>query len=159
VIAGHDLAAELRIRHAPQRAPGQGRHVPALQQQHGRDLGQRLDHQHGRHERLTGKVPLEEILVDADVLDRDEPATRLVLRDRVDQERGIAKADAIEKGGEIYGHAVSVVLGSRFSVLGSCSRSGFGSGFGFGFKFRFRFRFGSLFSELPPENKNAEAER
>ena len=37
-----------------------------------RHLRQRLDHQHARHQRRAGKMPLEEFFVDGDVLDRDE---------------------------------------------------------------------------------------
>ena len=35
-----------------------------------------------------GKVPLEEVLVDGDVLDRDDAPPRLVVRDGVDQGDG-----------------------------------------------------------------------
>ena len=50
-----------------------------------RHLRQRLDHQDRRHHRRAGKVSLEEIFVDREVLERDEPGARLVLPDRVDQ--------------------------------------------------------------------------
>ena len=41
---------------------------------------------------VAGKVPLEEVLVDRDVLDRHDAPARLVLGDRVDQRRRIAVA-------------------------------------------------------------------
>ena len=41
-------------------------------------------------------MALEEIFVDGDVLERDDPLSRLVLGDGVDEERGKAVADAFE---------------------------------------------------------------
>jgi hypothetical protein len=41
-------------------------------------------------------MPLEEILVDRDVLDRHQPLPRLVLGDRVDEERGKAVGEPID---------------------------------------------------------------
>ena len=42
-------------------------------------------------------MPLKKVLVDRDVLVRDQPAARLVLRDPVDQKRRVAIAEAIEE--------------------------------------------------------------
>ena len=84
-IARHDLAAELRVVDAAQRHARGPRALAALEDQHRRDLRQRLDHQHGGHERHAREVSLEEFFVDGDVLERDEPVARLVLPDGVDQ--------------------------------------------------------------------------
>ena len=80
-VAGHDLLSELGVLHAAQR------HAPAGKQQR-RHLSERLDHQHARHQRRAGKVPLKELFVDGDVLDRHDPAARLVLDDVIDEKRG-----------------------------------------------------------------------
>ena len=77
-IARHHLLAELGVLDAAQQDP-------AVAHEQRRDLRQRLDHQHARHQRHPGKVPLEELFVDGDVLDRDDPATRFELRDLVHQ--------------------------------------------------------------------------
>ena len=45
---------------------------------------------------LLRKVSLEEIFVDGDVLERDQPLPRLVLGDGVDEERGKAVGEAFE---------------------------------------------------------------
>ena len=76
------------------------RDVPrrAVHQQDGRDLRQGLDHQHARHHRRAGKMPLKEIFVDGDVLDRHDPAAGLMLGDGVDQRRGIAIAEPVDGG-------------------------------------------------------------
>ena len=67
--------AERRVGRRPARGRAAGR----------RHLRQRFDHQHTRHQRAPGKVPLEELLVDRDVLVRDEAPPRLVLQDDVEQ--------------------------------------------------------------------------
>ena len=77
-------------------APDDRRAAGRVHQQDGRDLRQRLDHEHARHQRRAGKMPLEEILVDGDVLDRLDPPPGLVLGDGVNQRRGIAVAEAVE---------------------------------------------------------------
>ena len=41
-------------------------------------------------------MTLEKILVDGDVLDRDQPPPRLMLGDTVDKERGKAVREAVE---------------------------------------------------------------
>jgi hypothetical protein len=48
-------------------------------------------------------VSLKKFFVDGDVLDGHEPVAGLVLRNRVDQERGIAIVDAVEERGKIEG--------------------------------------------------------
>ena len=74
---GTTWLAELRAVDAAQRRAVR-RVVPsaACSEQHARRLGQRLDHQHARHQRRARKVSLEEVFVDGDVLDRDQPLTR-----------------------------------------------------------------------------------
>ena len=85
-IAGHDLTAELGVVDAAQVDARVRRRVLALQQQNRRHLRQRFQHQHRRHQRRARKMSLEEFFVDRDVLDRDQPAARLVLGDRVDEQ-------------------------------------------------------------------------
>ena len=97
-IAGHHLQPELGVVDAAQ--PGAaGRRLAGVHEQDGRDLRQRLDHQDARHQRRAGKMPLEEILVDRDVLDGHDPAPGLVLGDRVDERRRIAIAEPVDGGG------------------------------------------------------------
>ena len=55
-------------------------------------------------QRRPGKVSLEELLVDGDVLDRDEPPARLVLGDRVDEQRRIPVAQPVEENGDVDHH-------------------------------------------------------
>ena len=69
-VARHDLQPELGVVHAAQPGAPDRRAVGAVHQQDGRDLGQRLDHQDARHHRRAGEMPLEEVFVDGDVLDR-----------------------------------------------------------------------------------------
>ena len=96
-VARHHLAAEPRtVDAAEHRAQGRGLAV-RLEQQHPGGLGEHLDHQHPGHDRIARKVPLEELLVDGDVLDGDEPHPRLVLDDVVEQHGGIAEAEAVEE--------------------------------------------------------------
>ena len=90
-VAGHDLLAELGVVHAAQRRPA----PPAIRKR--RDLGQRLDHQHRRHQWRAGKVPLEELFVDGDVLDRHDPASRLVLDDVIYEKRWVAIGEPVER--------------------------------------------------------------
>ena len=96
--------------------------LAALEDQDGRHLGQRLDHEHAGHQWRARKVTLEELLVDGDVLVRDQPVAGLVLGHRVDQQRRIAVVDAVEERWEVNRHG-RIVHASRFSVLGSCSGS------------------------------------
>jgi hypothetical protein len=53
-------------------------------------------------------MPLEEVFVDRDVLDRDETAAGFVLRDRVDERRGIPVAESFDRLGHIDGHGGGV---------------------------------------------------
>ena len=97
LIAGNDVLAELRAVDATQldahaRSTAAGR----VEQQQRRRLGQRLDHEDGRHQRLARKMTLEEFFVDGDVLERHQPLPRLVLGDGVDEERGKAVGEAFE---------------------------------------------------------------
>ena len=75
-----------------------------LSEKDGRDLGQGLNHEHARHERRSGKMSLEEFLVDGDVLDRNDPASGLVLEHRVNERRGVAIAEAFEDFRNVDGH-------------------------------------------------------
>jgi hypothetical protein len=87
--------------------------IGAVDEQQRRHLRERLDHQDARHQRRARKMSLEELLADADVLERDEALARLVLSDRVDECRRIPVAEAIES------------LGNWWKQRGLCSRSGF----------------------------------
>src|SRR3954465_13699049 len=53
-------------------------------------------------------MALEKLFVDRDVLDRNQPPARLVLDDRVDQQRGIAVAQAVEYLRYVDRHPASV---------------------------------------------------
>ena len=55
-----------------------------------------------------GKVALEELLVDGDVLDGDQPPARLVLGDGVDEHRRIPVAQAIQRLRDVDRHGASV---------------------------------------------------
>ena len=77
LVAGHDAAPELPAGDATQRHPGR-RQAAVLEHQGRGGLGQRLDLQDRGHERQPGKMALEELLVDRDLLDGDQTATRLV---------------------------------------------------------------------------------
>jgi hypothetical protein len=48
-------------------------------------------------------MPLEEILVDGDVLDGLDAASGLMLRDGIDQGRRIALTEAVERSENVYG--------------------------------------------------------
>ena len=96
LIAGNDLLAELRAINAAQVHPRALTAADFIEQQQRRRLRQRLDHEDRRHQRLVRKVSLEEVFVDGDVLERDQPLPRLVLGDRVDEERGKAVREAFE---------------------------------------------------------------
>jgi hypothetical protein len=43
-------------------------------------------------------MPLEEVFVDGHVLDRHEPAARLMLLDGIDERRRKPKADSVQQG-------------------------------------------------------------
>ncbi len=100
-IAGHDGQPELRVVNAAQiRARGRAR-AGGLRQENRRHLREGLDHQHARHQRSAGKVPLEKLFADGDVLVRDDPTPGIVLRDRIHQRRRVAVAQAIEDFGDV----------------------------------------------------------
>ncbi len=96
-VPRHDLAPELRVVDAAQEDPGVRLPVTRVQQQEGRDLGERLDHQHAGHQRGAGKVALEELLVDGDVLHRHDAPVRLVLGDVVHEERRVPVAQPVDQ--------------------------------------------------------------
>ena len=49
-------------------------------------------------------MPLEELLVDGDILDGDDPGARLVLDHTVDEQRGIAITEPVEQPGNVERH-------------------------------------------------------
>ena len=121
-IARHHLPPELRIVHAAQVGVPGRLAVGAVDQEQRGDLRQRLDHEHARHQRRAGKVPLEEIFVDGDVLDGDEPLAGLVLGDRVDERRRVPVAEPVDGFGDVEGHgpeSYQVQIGFRRFKSGS----------------------------------------
>ena len=73
----------------------------ALEEQYAHHLQQRFDHQHARHDGEAGEMPLEELLAHGDVLDGDQPDTRLVFDDGVDEKGGVSIVDAVEESGKV----------------------------------------------------------
>src|SRR5690606_6535427 len=59
-------------------------------------LGHRLDLQHARHDRAARKVALEELLVEADRLDRVNALAELDADDAVDQQQRVAVGQGLE---------------------------------------------------------------
>ena len=112
-VARHDLAPELRAVHAAQIRPTGGAGALPLHEQERRHLRERLDHQDARHERRAGKMPLEELLVDGDVLHGHQPVPWLVLGHRVDEERWIAIAEAVDHRRDVDGHRGHRRVGSE----------------------------------------------
>ena len=102
-IAWKDVAAELGVVDAAQRDARAHRRGSPIENQRRRHLGQRLDHQHRRHQRRAREMSLEVVFTDRDVLERHEPVARLVFSDCVDQQRRIAVGDATEKRWEVEG--------------------------------------------------------
>jgi hypothetical protein len=84
------VLAELGAVDAAQLHAGAVLSAGLVKEQQRRCLRQSLDHEDRRHQRLVRKMSLEKILVDRDVLERHQPLSRLVLGDRVDEQRGKA---------------------------------------------------------------------
>ena len=103
-IAGQHLPAELRVVHPAQGHARCRRHVAALEEKHRGKLRERLDGQDRGHNGRTGKVSRKEIFVDREILEGREPAARLMLPDRVDQERRKTVMNAVEERREIERH-------------------------------------------------------
>ena len=100
-IARHDGQSEFRVVDPSQIRP-RGRAIAPLREQDGCDLRERLDHQDARHQGRAGKVPLKKLLADRDILVRDDAASGLVLRHRVNEGGRIAIAEAIEDFRDVY---------------------------------------------------------
>ena len=94
----------------------------ALQQQNRRHLRQRFEHQHAGQRRRARKVALKEFFVDGDVLDGDETAARLVLRDRVDEHRRIPVAQPVQENGDVDHAPYGLGAGGR--RVGFCRAAG-----------------------------------
>ena len=99
----------------------------ACTEQQRRDLRQRLDHQHARHDRRAGKMSLEVIFADGDVLDGDEPLAGLVLHHRIDERRGEPVAEPIDGLGDVQGHGKVSVSGSTAGGSAPARARGAGS--------------------------------
>ena len=104
-IAGHDLPAELGVVDAAQRrrarsaarrrARGRAPTPPASAPRSSAPPG---------ISGVPGKCPWKNSSLTVTFLNADEPGARLVLPDRVDQERRITVIDAIEERGKVDGH-------------------------------------------------------
>ena len=92
------------------------RDAPAEQR---RDLRQRLDHQHARHDRRTREMPLKELLVDGDVLDGDDAAPGLVLEDVINEKRWIPKGETLDNWVMEDKDCYRIVQSSKFKRLQS----------------------------------------
>ncbi len=84
-IAGKHIATEFGAVDATQRDARGLRRAASVQNQRRRELRQRLDHEHGRHQWCAGEMSLEIIFADCDVLECHEPVAPLVFSDRVNQ--------------------------------------------------------------------------
>ena len=67
-IAGNDLRRNLALLTPRSDTRAVERCLGAIEHEHCRDLRQRLDHEHGRHQRRAGEMSLEELFADGDVL-------------------------------------------------------------------------------------------
>ena len=85
-IPRQHLPPELRVVDAAQRHARGRRHATLLEDQHRGELRERLDRQDRGHDRRARKVSLKEVFVDREIFEGREPAARLMLPDRVDQE-------------------------------------------------------------------------
>jgi hypothetical protein len=86
-IAGHDLPAELGVVHAAQPRAA----IDALgrrKQQQARDLRERLDHQHARHQRRAGKCPWKNSSFTVTFLTADDGGAGLVPDHRINEHDG-----------------------------------------------------------------------
>jgi hypothetical protein len=84
-VARDYAAPEFGAVDAAERGTGREWRTGAIENEDRRHLRERLDHQHGGHQRGTGKMPLKEIFTDRHILHRHEPVARLVLGDNVDE--------------------------------------------------------------------------
>ncbi len=114
-VTRHYLPPELRIVDATEVGMARRLAIRSLHQEQRRDLRQRLNHEHARHQRRAGKVSLEEIFVDGDVLDGDEPFAGLVLGHRIDERRRVPVAQPVDGFGNVR-HRPNLI---RFGVRGS----------------------------------------
>ena len=125
LVAGHDGPAEA--------APVDAREVEELllpvrrdpEEAHARDLGHRLEDQNPGHHRVAGKVSLEELLVERDVLDAHDPLARLELEDPVHEQERIAVRQCLENFGdpEFHGHLPLPILANAASSAARRSKT------------------------------------
>jgi hypothetical protein len=81
-------------------------------------LGQGLNHQDARHDRRTGKMPLEKRFVDADLFDTDDTLERSQFNDPIDQQKGIAMREKLLDGFGVENRF------HRFSTINKTGSSG-----------------------------------
>src|SRR5690606_29853989 len=79
------------------------REVERLHRENAGRLRQRLDLQHARHDRPTGEVPLEELLVEADRLDRPNLLVDAQIGDLVDEKERVAVRQGLENLRDVVG--------------------------------------------------------
>jgi methylaspartate ammonia-lyase len=82
------------------------------ERQQRRGLGQRLQHQHARHHRTVREVPVEERLVDRDVLQRLDAHVLLELEHAVDEQERIAVRQLLDDLVDVHQHG-SLILSLR----------------------------------------------
>src|SRR5579863_3448838 len=72
-----------------------------FEEQNGAGLRHRLNNQDARHDRISGKVPVEERLVDGDILDGDNALGALDLDYAIEQKHGIAMRQQFQNAANI----------------------------------------------------------
>ena len=101
LVAGHDRAPELRLvePHDPDLDPAGIR--CRLQQPDACRLGQALEDQYPRHDRLGREVAGEEVLGAGDVLEGDEPPLSVVLDDAVHEHERVLGRDLADEPSDL----------------------------------------------------------
>ena len=102
-IARHDLPAELRVVDAAQ-VDADGRRAPASSSSTVEACASASIISTPGMSGAPGKVPLKELLVDRDVLDRHQAASGLVLQHHVQQVRRVAVRQAVDERRDVNGH-------------------------------------------------------
>src|SRR6266545_4362341 len=91
------------------------------------DLSHRFHDQHPRHDRIAGKMPLEEFFVEGHVLNPDHALSLLDLEDPVHQEKRVTVRKDLKDFGDSDFHGFSPSRTSP-TVLSTCSRRRASSG-------------------------------
>jgi hypothetical protein len=104
LISGHDRAAELRLVEAHHPDFDAPRVRGGLQEPDPRRLGQGLEDQHARHDRLGREVAGEEVLRPGHVLRRDQTTARIVLDDAVHEHERVLGRDLADQPSDLAGN-------------------------------------------------------